>query len=55
MVDATIATYECKKCGSKIIATKTGERKLSPIYCCGTQVTEISKSKKLTKKKLRTN
>jgi hypothetical protein len=51
MLDMTIATYECKKCGSKIIVAKTGERQLSPIYCCGTEVMEVSKPRKLTKKR----
>jgi hypothetical protein len=46
MVKARIFTYECKQCGSEIIVTPSGESQLSPIYCCGIKVTEISSGKK---------
>ena len=39
---ARIVTYECEQCGSEIIVTETGETQLSPIYCCGISVTEVS-------------
>jgi hypothetical protein len=39
---ARIVTYECEQCGSEIIVTETGETQLSPIYCCGITVTEVS-------------
>jgi len=42
MVKARIFTYECEQCGSEIIVTPSGETQLSPIYCCGIEVTEIS-------------
>lgn len=35
-------TYECQQCGSEIVVTSTGEGELSPVYCCGIEVTEIS-------------
>jgi predicted RNA-binding Zn-ribbon protein involved in translation (DUF1610 family) len=35
-------TYECEQCGSEIVVTSTGEGELSPIYCCGNEVTETS-------------
>jgi hypothetical protein len=35
-------TYECEKCGSEIVVTSTGDGELSPIYCCGIEVTEIT-------------
>lgn len=41
-------TYECEQCGSDIVVTSTGEGQLSPIYCCGIQVTEIAKKRKST-------
>ncbi|MEW6001178.1 MAG: hypothetical protein AB1638_00785 [Nitrospirota bacterium] len=42
MANGMIVTYGCEKCGSEIVITKTGETLLSPIYCCGVRVTEIS-------------
>jgi BRCT domain type II-containing protein len=46
MAKARIITYECEECGSEIIVTPTGETALSPIYCCGIEVTEISSAQK---------
>lgn len=52
MVKGTIITYECKQCGSEIVVTETGETQLSPIYCCGAEVIEVtSVEKKSTKPK----
>jgi len=42
MATARIITYECEQCGSEIIVTSTGETRLSPIFCCGIEVGEIS-------------
>ena len=42
MAKARIITYECEECGSEIVVTPTGETVLSPIYCCGIEVAEIS-------------
>lgn len=39
---AKIVTYECEQCGSEIVVTATGETLLSPIYCCGVTVKEVS-------------
>jgi len=39
-------TYECEQCGSEIVVTSTGEGELSPVYCCGIEVTEISSTGK---------
>jgi hypothetical protein len=39
---ARIVTYECEQCGSEIIVTEAGETRLSPIYCCGITVTQVS-------------
>jgi len=47
-------TYECEQCGSKIIVKKTGETVLAPIYCCGTEVAEISVKGKETGPKKKT-
>jgi len=46
MAKAMIVTYECEQCGSEVIVTRTGETMLSPIYCCGMQVTEVSSVEK---------
>jgi hypothetical protein len=35
-------TYECEKCGSEIVVTSTGEGEISPIYCCGIEVKEVT-------------
>jgi len=39
-------TYECEQCGSEIVVTSTGEGELSPVYCCGIEVTELSSTGK---------
>jgi hypothetical protein len=39
-------TYECEQCGSEIVVTSAGEGELSPLYCCGIEVTEISSNVK---------
>jgi hypothetical protein len=46
MAKARVITYECEECGSEIVVTPTGESELSPIYCCGIEVTEISSAGK---------
>jgi len=46
MAKARIITYECEECGSEIVVTPTGETALSPIYCCGIEVTELSSAEK---------
>lgn len=43
---ARVVTYECDQCGSEIIVTETSETVLSPIYCCGLEVLEVSSQKK---------
>jgi hypothetical protein len=43
---ARVVTYECDQCGSEIIVTETSESVLSPIYCCGLEVLEVSSGKK---------
>jgi len=50
MANATIVTYECELCGSEVVVTGTGESRLSPIYCCGMEVTQVSSVKKEAKK-----
>ena len=56
---ARVITYGCDICGSEIVVSETGEAQLSPIYCCGVEVTEVSsvrkkqaKPKKKTAKKV---
>jgi hypothetical protein len=41
-----IVTYECTQCGSEIVVTESLESELSPIYCCGIEVAEISAKEK---------
>jgi hypothetical protein len=50
MAKARIITYECEECGSEIVVTPTGETVLSPIYCCGIEVAEISSAEKKSPK-----
>lgn len=42
MARAKSVTYECEQCGSEIVVTSTGEGELSPIYCCGIEVVQVS-------------
>lgn len=56
---ARIITYECTQCGSEVVVTESLESRLSPIYCCGMEVAEISamekkpaKARKKTAKKV---
>ncbi len=46
MAKAMVVTYECEQCGTDVVVTRTGETMLSPIYCCGMEVTEISSVEK---------
>ena len=41
MAKTMVITYECEECGSEFVVTPTGEMQLSPIYCCGFEVTEV--------------
>jgi hypothetical protein len=50
MARARVITYECEECGSEIVVTPTGETVLSPIYCCGIKVTELSSVEKKSSK-----
>jgi hypothetical protein len=46
MAKGRTITYECEQCGSEIVVTSTGEGQLSPIYCCGLEVNEVSSAQK---------
>ncbi len=37
-----MATYECRKCGTKVVVTETGGTNLQPIYCCGMEVSRVA-------------
>jgi len=58
MARLKIVNFECEECGSEVIVTATGEIQLSPIYCCGVALTEMTPrvsnqtkpKKKITKK-----
>ncbi|MEW6570950.1 MAG: hypothetical protein AB1390_07225 [Nitrospirota bacterium] len=45
MAYSRIITYECEQCGSEIVVSETFDTQLSPIYCCGIEVTEVSSAK----------
>lgn len=42
MAKLRIVNFECEECGSEVVVTATGEVQLSPIYCCGVEVTEMT-------------
>ncbi|NWF52576.1 MAG: hypothetical protein HXY47_05775 [Nitrospirae bacterium] len=42
MAEAMVVTYECNQCGTEVVVTETLETKLSPIYCCGMEITKVS-------------
>jgi hypothetical protein len=42
MAKMRVVTFECRECGSEVAVTATGEVLLSPIYCCGVEVTETT-------------
>jgi hypothetical protein len=46
MAKTRIITYDCEQCGSEIVVTSTGESQLSPLYCCGLEVSEVSSAQK---------
>jgi hypothetical protein len=50
MAEAMVVTYECSQCGTEVVVTETLETKLSPIYCCGMEVTKVSSVPKKTLK-----
>lgn len=50
MAKAVIITYECNRCGTEIVVSPTEGGQLSPIYCCGIGVTEISSVEKIPAK-----
>ncbi len=39
---ARMVTYECDECGCEIVVTEMPETELTPISCCGMEVTEVS-------------
>ena len=43
---ATITTLKCEQCGTRLVVTENMESHLSPIYCCGLEVEEISSAEK---------
>jgi len=46
-----VITYECDQCGCEVVVTETPETELSPIYCCGFEMTEKAPLKKTAKPK----
>ena len=52
---ARVVTYECDECGCEVVVTETAETDLSPLYCCGMELTEVSTGKKAAKPKKKTS
>jgi hypothetical protein len=50
MAEAMVVTYECRQCGTEVVVTETLGTRLSPIYCCGMEITRISSVPKKTAK-----
>jgi hypothetical protein len=46
MAKAMVVTYECERCGTEVTVSEAFGAQLSPIYCCGMEVTEISSVEK---------
>jgi len=46
MAKAVMITYECNRCGTEVVVSPAEGGQLSPIYCCGIAVTEISSVEK---------
>lgn len=42
--------YECRKCGKRVMVSNTGERHMSPVYCCGEELKTKIKGQSATKK-----
>jgi hypothetical protein len=51
MAKAMVVTYECERCGTEIVVSETYGAQLSPIYCCGMEITEVSSVEKKPAKK----
>lgn len=43
---AKITSLKCKQCGTRLVVTEDMESHLSPIYCCGLEVEDISSAEK---------
>jgi hypothetical protein len=43
---ARVVTYECTECGTEVVVHETLGSQVSPIYCCGIAVAEVSPAKK---------
>ncbi len=54
MAKTVMITYECNRCGTEIVVSPAGGGQLSPIYCCGIGVTEISTAEKKPSKAKKT-
>lgn len=59
MAKGVMISYECDRCGTEVVVSPGLGAQLSPIYCCGMRLTEISsvaktpvKAKKKTIKKV---
>jgi hypothetical protein len=48
---ARMVTYECDECGCEIVVTEMPDTRLTPIYCCGMEVTEVSSAARKSREK----
>jgi len=46
MAEGIVVTYECRQCGTEVVVSETMGTQLSPIYCCGMEITRISSGPK---------
>jgi len=37
-----VITYECDTCGCEVVVTEATDTQLSPLYCCGAELQEVS-------------
>ena len=37
-----VITYECDTCGCEVTVTEATDTQLSPLYCCGAELQEVS-------------
>ena len=50
---ARVITYECDECGCEVVVTKTAETELSPLYCCGIELSQVSAAEEKAAKTVR--
>lgn len=49
-----VITYECDTCGCEVVVTEAVDTQLSPLYCCGAELQEVSCEEKPARPKKKT-